>query len=119
MRFADIAYHDFQGVVLELEEQESLVRDLGQGCAMVLRNHGLLTAGHTIAEAFNAMHRLELSCKAQLGALACGLPLHPVPDDIVQKTCHGYKRNVRRPFGVLDWPALLRKLDRIDPGYRA
>ncbi len=118
MRFARIGYHDYQGVVLDLSEQESLVRDLGENNALILRNHGLLTTGNTIAEAFNAMHRLELSCRAQLAAMACNTELHPVPEDCVEKTYQNYQPNVRRPFGVLEWPALIRKLDRLDQSYK-
>jgi ribulose-5-phosphate 4-epimerase/fuculose-1-phosphate aldolase len=118
MRFANISYHDYHGVVLDLGEKEELVKNLGDNNAMILRNHGLLTVGRTIAEAFNAMHRLEMSCKSQLAAMACGVKLNKVPDDIVEQTYVNYQPQVRRPFGVLEWPALLRKLDKIDPSYR-
>jgi ribulose-5-phosphate 4-epimerase/fuculose-1-phosphate aldolase len=118
MRFAHISYHDFNGVVLDLSEQERLVRDLGDNNAMILRNHGLLTVGNTIPECFNALHRLELSCKTQIAAMSCNSPMIQVPADVVEKTYMNYQPQVRRPFGVLDWPALLRKLDKIDPSYR-
>lgn len=118
MRFAKIGYHDYQGVVLDTSEQESLIRDLGDNNALILRNHGLLTVGRTIPEAFNAMHRLELSCRTQLAAMACNEKIRQVPADVVEKTYLNYQPNVRRPFGVLEWPALLRKLDRMDPSYR-
>ncbi len=118
MRFAHISYHDFKGVVTDLAMQEQLVKDLGDNNAMILRNHGLLTAAKTIPEAFNAMHRLELSCKTQIAAMSCNTKLIEVPADVVEATYMNYQPQVRRPFGVLDWPALLRKLDRIDPGFR-
>jgi ribulose-5-phosphate 4-epimerase/fuculose-1-phosphate aldolase len=118
MRFAKISYHDYKGVVLDLAMQEELVRDLGDNNAMILRNHGLLTVGRTIPEAFNALHRLELSCRTQIAAMSCGTKLVEVPQAVVDATYRNYQPQVRRPFGVLDWPALLRKLDRIDPGYR-
>ncbi|MCK8783626.1 class II aldolase/adducin family protein [Roseomonas sp. NAR14] len=119
MRFAKISYHDYQSVAIDLAEQESLVADLGpHNNAMILRNHGLLTTGSTIPEAFNAMHRLELSCKTQLAAMACNSPLVPVPQQIIDKTYDLYQPGVRRPYGVLEWPALLRMLDRRDPSYR-
>ncbi|WP_421994710.1 class II aldolase/adducin family protein [Reyranella sp.] len=118
MRFAKIAYHDFDGVVLDTAVREALVEDLGDNNAMILRNHGLLTTGKTIPEAFNAMHRLELSCKTQIAAMSCNTKLIDVPADVVEATYQNYQPHVRRPFGVLDWPALLRKLDRIDPGFR-
>src|SRR3546814_12381094 len=69
MRFLRIGYHDYQGVVLDLQEQASIVSDLGKGEALILRNHGALTVGNTVGEAFNWMHRLELSCRSQLAAM--------------------------------------------------
>ena len=118
MRFARIAYHDYKGVVLDLGMQEALVRDLGDRDAMILRNHGLLTVGRTVAEAFNALHRLELSCRTQLAAMATGARPVEVPAEVVEHTYQMYQPKTRRPFGLLDWPALLRKLDRVDPSYR-
>jgi len=118
MRFLKVGYHEYQGVVLDTAEQESLVRDLGDGEALILRNHGLLTVGRTIGEAFNWMHRLELSCRAQLAAMACNTPLRPVPDEVLQATYMNYQPQTRRPYGKMEWPALLRKLDRMDPSYR-
>ncbi len=118
MRFAKIGYHDYNGVVLDLSEQERLVRDLGEHNALILRNHGLLTCARTIPEAFNAMHRLELSCKTQIAAMSCGVKLVAPPQDVVEKTWLNYQPQTRRPFGVMEWPALLRKLDRLDPSYR-
>jgi ribulose-5-phosphate 4-epimerase/fuculose-1-phosphate aldolase len=117
MRFARIAYHEYQGVALDLAEQESLVADLGSCNAMILRNHGLLTVGDTIGEAFNAMHRLELSCKTQLAAMACNTRLNAVPDAVVEATWNQYQPGTRRPYGVMEWPALLRRLDRLDASY--
>jgi len=118
MRFAKISYHDFDGVVLDLAARDALVKSLGDNNAMILRNHGLLTTGATIPEAFNAMHRLELSCKTQIAAMSCNTKLIDVPADVVDATDVNYQPKTRRPFGLLDWPALLRKLDRIDPGFR-
>ena len=118
MRFARISYHDYDGVVLDLAAREGLVKSLGDNNALILRNHGLLTTGATIPEAFNAMHRLELSCKTQLAAMACNTKLIDVPADVVEETYVNYQPKTRRPFGLLDWPALLRKLDRMDPSFR-
>jgi ribulose-5-phosphate 4-epimerase/fuculose-1-phosphate aldolase len=118
MRFARIGYHDYDGVVIDTESRAALVTDLGDNNALILRNHGLLTTGATIPEAFNAMHRLELACKTQIAAMSCNTRLIEVPVDVVDATYMNYQPHVRRPFGVLDWPALLRKLDRIDPGFR-
>jgi ribulose-5-phosphate 4-epimerase/fuculose-1-phosphate aldolase len=118
MRFLKIGYHDYCGVVLNLDEQESLVRDLGSGEALMLRNHGALVVGRTIGEAFNWTHRLELACRSQLAALACNSKLVPVSQAVLDETWSNYQPQTRRPYGVMEWPALLRKLDRIDPSYR-
>ncbi|MCW5671387.1 MAG: class II aldolase/adducin family protein [Hydrogenophaga sp.] len=118
MRFLHIGYHDYQGVVLDLAEQASLVKDLGPGEALILRNHGALTVGRTVGEAFNWMHRLELACRSQLAAMACNTPFSPVAQPVLEDTWNNYQPGTRRPYGVMEWPALLRSLDRIDPGYR-
>ena len=118
MRFLKIGYHAYQGVVLDTKEQASLLEDLGQGEALILRNHGVMTVGRTVGEAFNWMHRLELACRAQLAAQATQRPLMPVPAAVLEETWNNYQPGTRRPYGVMEWPALLRKLDRIDPSYR-
>jgi ribulose-5-phosphate 4-epimerase/fuculose-1-phosphate aldolase len=118
MRFLNISYHDYMGVVLDLREQEVLVRDLGQSEAMILRNHGLLTVGRSVGEAFNWMHRLELSCRAQVKAMSCNTPLQTVPQDVLQETYMNYQPQTRRPYGLMEWPALLRLLDRMDSSFR-
>src|SRR4051812_19363978 len=118
MRFLKIGYHEYEGVVLDTKEEESLLRDLGQGEALILRNHGLLTVGKTIGEAFNWMHRLELAARSQLAAMATGSTLVQVPKKVLEETYLNYQPQTRRPYGVMEWPALLRMLDRMDPGYR-
>jgi ribulose-5-phosphate 4-epimerase/fuculose-1-phosphate aldolase len=118
MRFLKIGYHDYQGVVLDTAEQASLIEDLGNGEAVVLRNHGVLTVGRSIGEAFNWMHRLELACHSQLAAMACQTPLQQVPQPILEETWNNYQPSTRRPYGLMEWPALLRKLNRMDPSFR-
>ena len=118
MRFLKIGYHDYQGVVLDEKEQASLLADLGEREAVILRNHGALVVGRSVGEAFNWMHRLELACRAQLGAMACNTPLRGVPADVLEATWNNYQPGTRRPYGLMEWAALLRKLDRIDPGFR-
>lgn len=118
MRFLKVGYHDYQGVVLDDAERASLLADLGQGEALILRNHGALTVGRTIGEAFNWMHRLELSCQSQLAAMACNTPFAAVAQPVLEATWSNYQRGTRRPYGLMEWPALLRKLDRLDPSYR-
>ena len=104
--------------MLNLDEQASLVRDLGNSEALILRNHGALTVGRTIGEAFNSMHRLELACRSQLAAMACKSPLSPVSKPVQEDTWNNYQPSTRRPYGVMEWPGLLRKLDRMDASYR-
>jgi ribulose-5-phosphate 4-epimerase/fuculose-1-phosphate aldolase len=118
MRFLKIGYHDYEGVVLDSKEEASLLHDLGNGEALILRNHGLLTCGKTIGEAFNWMHRLELACRSQIAALSTGAKLKPVAKEVLDQTYMNYQPQTRRPYGVMEWPALLRKLDRMDPSFR-
>jgi ribulose-5-phosphate 4-epimerase/fuculose-1-phosphate aldolase len=118
MRFLKVAYHEYQGVVLDDAEKASLIADLGQAEALILRNHGALTVGRTIGEAFNWMHRLELACQTQLAAMATGAAFRAVPPAVLEATWSNYQRGTRRPYGLMEWPALLRKLDRLDPTYR-
>ena len=85
---------------------------------MILRNHGLLTVGATVAETFTAMYGLERSCQAQLAAMACNTPLNEMPARVVEKAVAMYDSKAVRRYGLLEWPALLRKLDRTDRSYR-
>lgn len=118
MRFLKIGYHDYQGVVLDDAEKASLITDLGQGEALILRNHGALVVGRTIGEAFNWMHRIELACHSQLAAMACNTPLVKLSQPVLEATWNNYQRGTRRPYGLMEWPALLRKLDRLDAAYK-
>lgn len=118
MRFAHIAYHDYESVALELDERTRLVRDLGNHDAMILRNHGLLTVGASVAQAFNAMYWLEMSCKIQIDAMSGGAEVAVPSQDVIEKTYTLYQPHVRRPFGEMEWPAMLRYLDRRDASYK-
>jgi ribulose-5-phosphate 4-epimerase/fuculose-1-phosphate aldolase len=118
MRFIDIGYHDYEGIAIELDEQARLVRDLGNREAMVLRNHGLLVVGGSIPQAWDNIFRLERACQLQVTALSCNSELMLPPRKIVEEASHLYQPGVRRKFGILEWPALIRKLDSIDPSYR-
>jgi ribulose-5-phosphate 4-epimerase/fuculose-1-phosphate aldolase len=117
-RWSHIAYHDFEGLAVDLAERESLVRDLGDAEVMVLRNHGLLAVGASIPEAFNSIYRMELSCKAQLAAMACNTELSIPSDEIVEKARKQWRPNVSRRYGMLEWPAMLRLLDGRDDSYK-
>jgi ribulose-5-phosphate 4-epimerase/fuculose-1-phosphate aldolase len=118
MRFLKIGYHEYEGVVLDDKEKASLLRDLGNGEALMLRNHGALVVGKTVGECFNWTHRLELSCRSQIAAMSCNAKLRPVPPEVLEETWNNYQPGTRRPYGLMEWPALLRKLDRMDPSYR-
>ena len=118
MRFKNIAYHDYESVAINMDEQKRLVADLGEQDSMILRSHGLLVASPSIAEAFNAIYWLEMACRAQVDAMASGAELIIPPQEVVDLTHKLYQPNVRRPFGLMEWPAMLRYLDRRDPSYR-
>jgi ribulose-5-phosphate 4-epimerase/fuculose-1-phosphate aldolase len=117
MRFLDIGYHDYEGVAIDLDERARFIKDLGSRDAMIMRNHGLLVASASIAQAFNAMYWLEMACKAQVDAMACNTPLHVPSEEVARKTWHLYRPEVRRPFGEMEWPAMLRLVDKVSPGY--
>ena len=105
-----IGYHDFEGPAINLEERGRLVRDLGPHTAMSLRNHGLLTCGPSIAQAFNTLYQLEMSCRAQVDAMAGGTELSMPSEQVLQHTAHLYQPGTRRPYGELEWPAMIRLL---------
>jgi ribulose-5-phosphate 4-epimerase/fuculose-1-phosphate aldolase len=118
MFFGKLGYHDYESVAIDLDEQKRLVRDLGDGAAMVLRNHGLLVAGSTVCDAFVTLHWLEKACQAQLAAMACNTELNLPSPKVVELTNERYVPGQRRNITELEWPAMLRMLDRRDPSYR-
>jgi len=118
MYFDGVGMHEYESVAIDLAEQERLVRDLGPYKAMILRNHGLLAVGASVCEAFTNLFWLERACKAQVAAMSCNAKLHLPSPEVVEKTAHLYKPETRRRWGPLEWPAMLRLLDRKYPGYR-
>lgn len=113
-----LAYHDYEGVALIEAERETLARDLADKDVLILRNHGLLTAGRTVAEAFWLMIQTQRACEIQIAALSGGSPLRMLDDrlqDLVHEQTYGYGG---QPNGTLDWIALRRELDRVAPDYR-
>jgi ribulose-5-phosphate 4-epimerase/fuculose-1-phosphate aldolase len=117
----DVAYHDYAGTGRNLDERARLLADLGDHHIMVLRNHGLLIVGTSIAEAFATTYRMERACAMQLAFQQSGADFHPIDDEVV--TAARDKARARFAGGGNDparfeWPALLRKLDRIDKSYR-
>jgi len=116
------AYHDYEGIATDLDERERIVRDLGDNRVLVLRNHGLLTVGRTVAEAFVWMYRAERACRMQLAFQQSGAEAKPIPEDVQRMTIERNRLanspQGHRPIGVKEWPALLRKLDRVDQSYK-
>ncbi|MBM3585961.1 MAG: class II aldolase/adducin family protein [Alphaproteobacteria bacterium] len=110
-----LAYHDFEGVVLETGEQDRLIADLGDGKIMILRNHGLMSVGATVAEAFVWMHRLEAACRYQVDGMAGGARLCVPPEEVRRKTIEqglrvlGPQGHARTGF---EWPSIVRELER-------
>lgn len=112
-----VAYHEFAGIVLDPAEKESLIHSLGDKNILILRNHGLLTLGRSVAQAFGLMYYLERACRIQLSLLATEKePILP-PPDVCEKTAAQHWGKVEQLEELL-WPALLRLLDREDPSYR-
>ena len=118
----EVRYHDYEGVAENYDERARIVEDLGDGTMMILRNHGTLTVGATVGEAFARMNRIERACRFQLAALTGGAEPSPIPNEVVEYTKQKGRElstTGRGAGGKLLWSALLRKLDREDPGYRA
>lgn len=115
---ASLAYHDYEGVALREDEKVRLQADLGDANFMILRNHGLLTVDSTIADAFLGMFILQRACEIQIGALSGNRPLTPIDDRIVSTIREQAQQVTKGMGGMLAWPGLLRKLDRLDPGFR-
>ena len=115
---ASIAYHDYEGVALNEDEKPRLVADLGGNNFLILRNHGLLTAAATIADAFLYMYLLETACQTQLLAQSGGVELIRIDDRILAGILEQAEEVTKGLGGQLAWPGLLRRLDRLDPSYR-
>ena len=116
--YASLGYHDYEGVALNDDEKPRLVADLGSNNALILRNHGLLTTGATIADAFLNMYALETACQTQIMAQSSGGELVMVPQPIVDGILAQAELVTKGLMGQLAWPGLLRKLDRLDPSFR-
>ncbi len=116
---SSLAYHDYEGVALNDDEKPRLVRDLGDKAFLMLRNHGLLTVGPTVADAFLLMYLFEATCMIQLRAQAASSELIPIDDKILAGAAMMAKMVTRSAGGAFAWPGLLRKLDRVDQGYRS
>lgn len=116
--YSTVTYHDYEGIALNAAEKPRLVADLGVSNFLILRNHGLLTAGATIADAFLYMYVLETACQTQLLAQSSGVELLQVKPAIIAGIKAQVEQVTKGMGGAIAWPALLRKLDRQDDTFR-
>ncbi|RIJ32728.1 class II aldolase/adducin family protein [Henriciella mobilis] len=118
LNFDTISYHDFGGILVDDTERESLIEDLGQNNIMLLRNHGVAVVGRSVPATFNRAFNLDKACKIQVATLAQGAqPVQP-EQAIVDSVIKTYSRLSGPDLGRLEFDALMRKLDRLDPSYR-
>jgi ribulose-5-phosphate 4-epimerase/fuculose-1-phosphate aldolase len=115
---ASLAYHDYEGVAFREDEKPRLQADLGTCNYLMLRNHGLLTVGHSIAGAFLNMYVFESACQIQLAAQSGGAELTEVDPQILQGVAHAMKVQTGGIGAAFIWPSLIRKLDRVDTSYK-
>jgi len=115
---ASLAYHDYEGVAFREDEKPRLQADLGNCKYLMLRNHGLLTVGHSIAGAFLNMYVFESACQIQLAAQSGGAELTEVDPQILQGVAHAMKVQTGGIGAAFIWPSLIRKLDRVDTSYQ-
>ena len=116
---ASLAYHDYEGVAIRDDEKARLQADLGTRNFLMLRNHGLLTVGPSIADAFLSMYTFESSCQIQISAQAGGAELLEVDPRILDGVAHAMKVQTGGMGGAFVWPTMLRMLDRKDSSYRS
>lgn len=114
---ADVAFHDYEGVAVDLGERERLVADLGSKNAMILRNHGTLTVGQNVGECFIRLYYLERACQAQIMALSAGEQLNNPPQGSPEVTAQQGAVGLPLAANLLAWPALKRKAFRLDPSF--
>jgi ribulose-5-phosphate 4-epimerase/fuculose-1-phosphate aldolase len=115
---SSLAYHDYEGVALREDEKPRLVRDLGEKNFFMLRNHGLITVADNVPDAFLSLYIFESACMIQVRALAGGGELIAIDPRTIASAKQQAETATKAALGALPWPALLRKLDRIDPSYR-
>jgi ribulose-5-phosphate 4-epimerase/fuculose-1-phosphate aldolase len=114
---SSLGYHDYEGVALNEAEKPRLQADLGKATFLMLRNHGLLTVGKSIADAFLAMYTFESTCQIQISAQAGG-GLIEVSPEILKGVAAAARTQTGGLGGAFIWPALIRKMDRLDPSYK-
>jgi ribulose-5-phosphate 4-epimerase/fuculose-1-phosphate aldolase len=113
----EVAYHDYEGVAVDLDERERLIANIGDKGAMLLRNHGTLAVGESVGEAFLRIYFLERACEAQILALSAGESVNNPPQGAPEITAQQGKMGLKLAAGALAWPALLRKAYRLDPSF--
>jgi len=114
---SEIAFHEYEGVATDFDERARLQRDLGEKNLMFLRNHGTLAVGRTVREAFRSIANLETACSAQVAALSMGRRPHLPAPEVVAEADRRFTREMMAASAERNWPALLRKLERENPGY--
>lgn len=117
--YGHLAYHDYEGIALDRAERERLIADLGPHKAMILRNHGLLVGGGSIADAFDQIYVLERACQAQVAAQAGGAKLNFPPKKVRRHTAAQFNRGVDNGAVDLAWEASLRLIENDQPDYRS
>lgn len=116
--YGQVAYHDYEGIALDLDERARIVASLGDKPVLVLRNHGLLATGASAAQMFNTMFYLERACDIQVATMSMGQPLRVVEDGLARHVAGQYTGNMGEDDDLaLEWAAHLRLLDRLDPDY--
>jgi ribulose-5-phosphate 4-epimerase/fuculose-1-phosphate aldolase len=113
----DVAFHDYEGVAVDVDERERLVADLGSKNAMILRNHGTLAVGKNVGECFIRLYYLERACQAQVMALSAGDAVNHPPQGSPEVTAQQGAIGLPLAANLLAWPALKRKAYRLDPGF--
>ena len=113
----DLAFHDYEGVAVDLSERERIVADLGGKNAMILRNHGTLAVGKNVGECFVRLYFLERACQAQIMALSAGDQVNNPPQGAPETTAQQGQIGITLAANMLAWPALLRKAHRLDPSF--
>ena len=114
-----LGLHDYEGIALNLDERARIIADLGSRCGLILRNHGLLTVGRSVAEAFSLMYYLNLACEVQVSALSTGAELVTPSPEVCERVGRQYDRMAFDDGDLqLEWAAHLRMLDALDPSYR-
>jgi len=113
----DVAFHDYEGVAVDLDERERLVDNIGTKGAMLLRNHGTLAVGRTVGECFIKLYYLERACQAQIYALSAGPDVNRPPQGAPEVTAEQGRAGLTLVANALAWPALLRKAHRLDPSF--